>query len=331
MASQPILEIDNLKTHFFTNRGVVTAVDGSSWKINAGDSLGLVGESGSGKSVSALSIMQLVPKPGKIIGGKILFNGDNLLGKDLTEMRKIRGAKISMSFQDPMTYLNPAHQVGDQIAEAIMLHNDVSKSDAIEQAAKTMELVQIPVEGRVKDFPHQFSGGMRQRLLLAIALSCSPDILIADEPTTSLDVLVQAEILQLLFELKKKLNMTLILITHDLGIAAQLCNKIAIMYAGKMVEFGSSKDIFSNPRHPYTMGLLNSVPRVDTIKSRLTAIPGTIPDMISPPSGCRFHPRCTYSVKDCEISDTPMVNIVRDRLSACIRDKEIHSKKSGGK
>lgn len=331
MASQPILEIDNLKTHFFTNRGVVTAVDGSSWKINAGDSLGLVGESGSGKSVSALSIMQLVPKPGKIIGGKILFNGDNLLGKDLTEMRKIRGAKISMSFQDPMTYLNPAHQVGDQIAEAIMLHNDVSKSDAIEQAAKTMELVQIPVEGRVKDFPHQFSGGMRQRLLLAIALSCSPDILIADEPTTSLDVLVQAEILQLLFELKKKLNMTLILITHDLGIAAQLCNKIAIMYAGKMVEFGSSKDIFSNPRHPYTMGLLNSVPRVDTIKSRLTAIPGTIPDMVSPPSGCRFHPRCTYSVKDCEISDTPMVNIVRDRLSACIRDKEIHSKKSGGK
>ena len=331
MASQPILEIDNLKTHFFTNRGVVTAVDGSSWKINAGDSLGLVGESGSGKSVSALSIMQLVPKPGKIIDGKILFNGDNLLGKDLTEMRKIRGAKISMSFQDPMTYLNPAHQVGDQIAEAIMLHSDVSKSDAIEQAAKTMELVQIPVEGRVKDFPHQFSGGMRQRLLLAIALSCSPDILIADEPTTSLDVLVQAEILQLLFELKKKLNMTLILITHDLGIAAQLCNKIAIMYAGKMVEFGKSKDIFSNPRHPYTMGLLNSVPRVDSIKSRLTAIPGTIPDMVSPPSGCRFHPRCTYSVKDCEISDTPMVNIVRDRLSACIRDKEIHSKKSGGK
>ena len=331
MASQPILEIDNLKTHFFTNRGVVTAVDGSSWKINAGDSLGLVGESGSGKSVSALSIMQLVPKPGKIIGGKILFNGDNLLGKDLTEMRKIRGAKISMSFQDPITYLNPAHQVGDQIAEAIMLHSDVSKSDAIEQAAKTMELVQIPVEGRVKDFPHQFSGGMRQRLLLAIALSCSPDILIADEPTTSLDVLVQAEILQLLFELKKKLNMTLILITHDLGIAAQLCNKIAIMYAGKMVEFGKSKDIFSNPRHPYTMGLLNSVPRVDSIKSRLTAIPGTIPDMVSPPSGCRFHPRCTYSVKDCEISDTPMVNIVRDRLSACIRDKEIHSKKSGGK
>ena len=331
MASQPILEIDNLKTHFFTNRGVVTAVDGSSWKINAGDSLGLVGESGSGKSVSALSIMQLVPKPGKIIDGKILFNGDNLLDKNLTEMRKIRGAKISMSFQDPMTYLNPAHQVGDQIAEAIMLHSDVSKSDAIEQAAKTMELVQIPVEGRVKDFPHQFSGGMRQRLLLAIALSCSPDILIADEPTTSLDVLVQAEILQLLFELKKKLNMTLILITHDLGIAAQLCNKIAIMYAGKMVEFGSSKDIFSNPRHPYTMGLLNSVPRVDSIKSRLTAIPGTIPDMVSPPSGCRFHPRCTYSVKDCEISDTPMVNIVRDRLSACIRDKEIHSKKSGGK
>ena len=331
MASQPILEIDNLKTHFFTNRGVVTAVDGSSWKINAGDSLGLVGESGSGKSVSALSIMQLVPKPGKIIDGKILFNGDNLLDKNLTEMRKIRGAKISMSFQDPMTYLNPAHQVGDQIAEAIMLHSDVSKSDAIEQAAKTMELVQIPVEGRVKDFPHQFSGGMRQRLLLAIALSCSPDILIADEPTTSLDVLVQAEILQLLFELKKKLNMTLILITHDLGIAAQLCNKIAIMYAGKMVEFGKSKDIFSNPRHPYTMGLLNSVPRVDSIKSRLTAIPGTIPDMVSPPSGCRFHPRCTYSVKDCEISDTPMVNIVRDRLSACIRDKEIHSKKSGGK
>ena len=187
------------------------------------------------------------------------------------------------------------------------------------------------VEGRVKDFPHQFSGGMRQRLLLAIALSCSPDILIADEPTTSLDVLVQADILQLLFELKKKLNMTLILITHDLGIAAQLCNKIAIMYAGKMVEFGKSKDIFSNPRHPYTMGLLNSVPRVDSIKSRLTAIPGTIPDMVSPPSGCRFHPRCTYSVKDCEISDTPMVNIVRDRLSACIRDKEIHSKKSGGK
>ena len=159
-----------------------------------------------------------------------------------------------------------------------------------------MELVQIPVEGRVKDFPHQFSGGMRQRLLLAIALSCSPDILIADEPTTSLDVLVQAEILQLLFELKKKLNMTLILITHDLGIAAQLCNKIAIMYAGKMVEFGKSKDIFSNPRHPYTMGLLNSVPRVDSIKSRLTAIPGTIPDMVSPPSGCRFHPRCTLSL-----------------------------------
>jgi len=252
--SETLLEIDDLHTHFFTSRGIVRAVDGMSIKINKGEVVGIVGESGSGKSVTALSIVRLVPSPpGRIVGGRILFLGKDLLQISEREMQEIRGHKISMSFQDPMTYLNPVMRVGEQIAETILLHQSVTKEEAINRAQELMSLVQIPsASERASDYPHQFSGGMRQRILLAMALSCNPDILIADEPTTALDVIVQAQILELLKELKARLGSSVLLISHDLGVIGELADKVSIVYAGNLLEFATSERLFQNPLHPYT-------------------------------------------------------------------------------
>jgi len=327
--TQDLLKIENLKTHFFTSGGVVKAVDGVDLTIKKGESIGLVGESGSGKSVTALSIMRLVPSPpGRILeGSKILFKGENILDKNEDELRTIRGTKIAMSFQDPMTYLNPVLRVGDQIAEAILLHHDVTEREAMRQAIDVMELVQIPdAHARAFEYPHMLSGGMRQRILLSIAISCNPELLIADEPTTALDVIIQSEILELLRHLKKTIGSALLLITHDLGIVAEMSEKVAIMYAGNLMEVGNAKSIFYESKHPYTRGLLNSVPKLDSPKDeRLHSIEGIVPAPIEGllPSGCRFHPRCPYAKKIC-MEDTPALQKVgQDHVSACLRADEL--------
>lgn len=315
-----LLKITNLKTHFFTSKGIVKAVDGINIDINSGESVGLVGESGSGKSVTATSIMRLVPSPpGKIVDGRINFHNEDLLKKTEDEMRKIRGNKIAMCFQDPMTFLNPVMRVGDQITEAILMHNDVDKKEAHEMAIEAMEEVLIPSASvRALDYPHNFSGGMRQRILIASALSCNPDLIIADEPTTSLDVITQADMLDLFIELTNKKNSSLMLISHDLGIVAQTCDHIFVMYNGKVLESGSVKEIFKDPLHPYTEGLLESLPRVHgKFRKKLKAIPGMVPNPVQPPNGCRFHPRCQYVMDICRILEPESVEKGDRRTVAC--------------
>jgi oligopeptide/dipeptide ABC transporter ATP-binding protein len=315
-----LLKIINLKTHFFTSKGIVKAVDGINLDINLGESVGLVGESGSGKSVTATSIMRLVPSPpGKIVDGSIYFHNEDLLKKTEDEMRKIRGNKIAMCFQDPMTFLNPVMRVGDQIAEAILMHNDVDKKEAHKMAIEAMEKVLISSASvRALDYPHNFSGGMRQRILIASALSCNPDLIIADEPTTSLDVITQADMLDLFIELKSKINSSLLLISHDLGIVAQTCDHIFVMYNGKVLESGSIREIFKDPLHPYTEGLLESLPRIHgKIRRKLRAIPGMIPNPVQPPSGCRFHPRCQYVMDVCRTLEPETVEMGERRMVAC--------------
>jgi len=292
-----LLKIRDLKTYFFTEEGVAKAVDGVSFSLQERDTLALVGESGCGKSVTALSILRLIPDPpGKIVGGSVLFQGVNLLELSENEMRKIRGNKISMVFQEPLTSLNPVFQIGDQIAEAIQLHQGLKKKKAWEKSVEMLTLVGIPSpEKRVKDYPHQLSGGMRQRVMIAMALSCHPLLLIADEPTTALDVTIQAQILDLINRLKEELGMSLLLITHDLGVVAETAKTVAVMYAGRIVEYANVTELFHNPLHPYTQGLLNSLPRLnlDTKeKCRLEAIPGTIPPILHLPKGCKFSTRC---------------------------------------
>jgi len=322
--SDVLLSIRNLKTYFFTTLGIVKAVDGIDYDIKKGEIVGLVGESASGKSVSALSIMQLVPDPpGKVVDGQILFNGENLVNKSEAEMRKIRGANIAMSFQDPMTYLNPVFKVSDQIAESILLHQDLEKDEALEKAIKMMEIVKIPQpEERADDYPHQFSGGMRQRILLAMACSCNPDLLIADEPTTALDVIVQDEILDVLNDLKQRLNSAILLITHDLGIVAQLADRVAIMYCGKIQEISDVYTLYKEPKHPYTIGLLNSIPKLGSLE-KLQAIEGDVPDPINPPSGCRFHPRCPYAKEICKKEEPINTEIKEGHHILCHRWEEI--------
>jgi len=318
--SEVLLSIRDLKTHFFTSSGVIKAVDGISYDIYKGEIVGLVGESASGKSVSALSIIRLVPDPpGKIISGQILFKGENLLKKTEEEMRKIRGAKIAMSFQDPMTYLNPVFNVSEQIAEAILLHQNVEKNEAMEMAIKTMEDVKIPQPSeRAKDFPHNFSGGMRQRILLAMATSCKPNLLIADEPTTALDVIVQHEILILLKELKQKLKSSILMITHDLGIVAQMADRVVIMYAGKVLETADVNTIFRKPKHPYTRGLLDSLPKIES-DEKIISIEGDVPDPTNLPSGCRFHPRCSFAKDICKNEEPVYTMIDKEHYIACHR------------
>ncbi|MBU7042185.1 MAG: ABC transporter ATP-binding protein [Theionarchaea archaeon] len=300
--SSTLLEVQNLKTQFFTDDGVVKAVDDVSFSIGQEETFGLVGESGCGKSVTALSIIQLISwPPGKIVGGKILFEGEDLVQKTEKQMQKIRGCDISMIFQEPMTSLDPVFTVGNEIMEVIQLHQGLNKEKAREKAIEMLKIVGIPEpERRMKEYPHQLSGGMRQRVMIAMALSCKPKLLIADEPTTALDVTIQAQILRLMDQLKEEFSASVLLITHDLGVIAQRCNNVAVMYAGEIVEYGSVESIFKTPQHPYTVGLNKAIPRLDVDTDRLEIIKGTVPNLIQIPSGCRFHPRCPYVMDICK-------------------------------
>jgi len=324
MMTEKLLQVEDLKTWFYVTDGIIKAVDGSSFDVNKGEVLGLVGESGCGKSVTSRSIMRLVPDPpGKIVGGKVFFEGVDLLSITEEEMRKYRGSKIAMSFQDPMTYLNPVFKVGDQIAEALMIHQGMEKKDALEKSVELMEMVQIQdAYRRAQDYPHQLSGGMRQRILLAMGISCNPQLLIADEPTTALDVIVQAEVLDLLDDLKRRLTLSLILITHNMGVVAQLADRIAIMYAGRIMELSDVRTIFHKPKNPYTMGLIESLPNIEKAQDRLVSITGDVPDLINPPSGCRFHPRCPYAKPICSKEIPEFKQYKEGHMVACHRADE---------
>lgn len=317
--SEVLLEVKNLKTQFFTEDGVVKAVDNVSFKIYAGEVLGLVGESGCGKTVSALSTLRLVPDPpGKIVEGEILFNDENLLEKNDREMRDIRGNEIAMIFQDPMTSLNPVFTVRNQIMENIMLHQELTKEEGLKRAIEMLELVGIPeAERRINDYPHLFSGGMRQRVMIAMALSCNPALLIADEPTTSLDVTIQAQVLDLMRDLRDDLNMAILYITHNLGVIAEMADRIGVMYAGNIVETADTVTIFKNPHHPYTKALLTSIPRMDMKLDRLGVIRGSVPNLITPPSGCRFHPRCPIATEKCSKEVPPYVETEPGHFAFC--------------
>lgn len=304
--AEKILDVRNMKTSFFTHVGEVQSVRGVSFHVDKGEAIGIVGESGSGKSVTSMSIMRLLQYPGRIKEGEVIFKGENLVTKNKSEMMAVRGNQIAMIFQDPMTSLNPVYTVGDQIMEAVIRHQGLSKKEAKVKAIEMLRLVGIPSPNtRVDNYPHEFSGGMRQRAMIAIALSCQPDLLIADEPTTALDVTIQAQILELLKELKDKVNTSIILITHDLGVVADVCSRIIVMYGGLIMEQGRAEDIFYEPMHPYTMGLLKSIPRLDLgQKQRLVPIPGSPPDLVKPPKGCPFAARCEYAMKIC-MEDLP--------------------------
>jgi len=311
-----LLEIRDLRTTFATADGAAHAVDGISLSLDAGRTLGLVGESGCGKTMTALSIMRLVPPPGRISAGRIAC-----ADRDLTALTAVRGAEIAMIFQEPMTSLNPVLTVGDQIAEAIRLHRDVGRAAARAQSIEMLRTVEIPEpERRVDEYPHQLSGGMRQRVMIAMALSCRPKLLIADEPTTALDVTIQAQILDLLGELQRRLGMALLLVTHDLGVVTERADEVAIMYAGRIVERGAVADVFRTPLHPYTRGLLHSIPKIGAARQRrLDAIPGVVPDLLHLPSGCRFRDRCTLAVAECASVDPPLHEHAPHHWAACIR------------
>jgi len=317
-----LLEVRDLETQFVTDEGIVRAVDRVSFSIDAGETLGMVGESGCGKSVTALSILRLVPSPpGRIAGGEILYQGRNLLALSETDMRRVRGNEIAMIFQEPMTSLNPVFTVGDQIAEAIRLHQKTSRREARNRAIEMLRLVEMPEPARrVDEYPHQLSGGMRQRVMIAMALSCNPKLLIADEPTTALDVTIQAQILELLASLKARLGMALLLITHDLGVVAEQADDVVILYAGRIVERASVDRLFATPLHPYTRGLLDSLPQLGTPRgSRLRPIPGTVPPLTRLPSGCRFRDRCSYAIEECARIDPPLEEKAAGHTAACIR------------
>lgn len=320
-----LLDIQGLKTYFFTREGVVKAVDDVDLQIDRFETLGLVGESGCGKSTVALSILRLISFPGKIISGKILFNGIDLLKLSEKEMRKIRGGSISIVFQDPQSSLNPVFNVGSQIAEAVRLHQMIKKNKEVKKRViDILEKVNIPdPEKRFSNFPHELSGGMRQRVMIAMALSCNPELLIADEPTTSLDVTIQAQILDLMKKMQKEFKSSILLITHNMGIVAEMCDKVAVMYCGKVVEYSDVVTIFKNPKHPYTRALLASIPRVDVKKDELETIPGSVPSLVNPPAGCHFHPRCSYAQKICREIEPPKVEIRKSHIVYCHRADEL--------
>jgi oligopeptide/dipeptide ABC transporter ATP-binding protein len=315
-----LLSVENLQTHFFTRAGVVKAVDGVSFSVNYGESLAIAGESGCGKSITSLSIMRLVPKPaGRIVGGKILLEGENLLDKSEEEMRHLRGKVIAMILQDPLMSLNPVYTVGNQVAEAFKLEGNTKNNRTIrEEVVDVLDRVRIPsAEHRLNDYPFQFSGGMRQRVVAAIAIAREPKLLIADEPTTSLDVTIQDQFLRLLKQMQKRTNMGLILITHDLAIVAENCDRIAVMYAGKIVEIGLVKDVYNNPAHPYTRALMQALPKLDSKRKRLYQIEGEPPNLLRLPPGCSFWPRCPQAVDICKTEYPPLTPVNNDRSAAC--------------
>lgn len=315
-----LLEVTNLKTHFFTRDGVVKAVDGVTFSLEKGKTLAVVGESGSGKSVTAMSIMRLIPEPpGKVVEGDIQFKGESILQMKDAAVRKLRGNRIAMIFQDPMTSMNPVYRVGHQIGESLRIHKGMSKQDAHARAVELLDMVGIPHPAdRANDYPHQFSGGMRQRAMIAMALACDPDILIADEPTTALDVTIQAQILDLMVELQDRTGAAIIMITHDLGVVADMSNDVMVMYGGKQIEFGSSSEVFYRPSHPYTWGLLDSLPRHDIDdKGTLLPIEGQPPSLINIPSGCAFHPRCPYAKDVCASKTPELRDLGAGHLAAC--------------
>ena len=323
LQKKPLLEVHELTVHFFTEEGVVRAVENVSFEIYPGEVLGLVGESGCGKTVTGLSLLRLIPiPPGRVVNGDILFDGKSLLGLEEKEMEKVRGNDIAMIFQEPMTSLNPVFTIGDQIMEAIILHQRLDKTEAKKRAIEMLDRVKIPSpEKRMDSYPHQLSGGMRQRAMIAMALSCQPKLLVADEPTTALDVTIQAQILHLLKEIQGEMGMSVILITHDLGVISEIADRLAVMYAGRIFEYGPIEAIFTRMRNPYTYGLMRSIPQLTEQRGRLYAIPGQVPDPMHLPVGCKFHPRCHMMIEDCKKGE-PMYQVSGDQLSRCIRWKE---------
>ena len=321
--ASPLLDIRGLKTHFATDDGVVQAVDGVDLSIGRGETVGVVGESGCGKTVTAMSVLKLIAiPPGKIVAGEILYQGRDLVPLDADEMDRIRAKDIAMVFQEPMTSLNPVYTVGEQIAEVVRRHEGLSRRAAQEKAVQMLRLVQIPnPEQRLHDYPHQFSGGMRQRVMIAMAISCSPKLLIADEPTTALDVTIQAQILELLADMKSRFGMAIMLITHAMGVVAETAQRVVVMYAGRVIEEAPVEQLFANPRHPYTQGLIRSIPRIDkaaTGKARLEAIPGVVPSLINPPPGCRFAPRCRFAMPACREAIPPLREVGAGHKVACV-------------
>ncbi|MFQ6019471.1 MAG: ABC transporter ATP-binding protein [Dehalococcoidia bacterium] len=318
--AEPLLQVKDLRTYFYTEEGVVKAVDGVSYDLEEGEVLGLVGESGCGKTVSALSILRLIPNPpGRIVAGEIRFNGQDLLTLSEEEIRRVRGHKIAMIFQEPMTSLNPVLTIGRQITEALELHLKMDRRAATKRAIELLEMVGIPeAEKRISDYPHQFSGGMRQRVMIAMALSCNPKLLLADEPTTALDVTIQAQILELLTRLTRELGTAVIIITHNLGVVARYADRVSVMYAGRIVESAAAKELYRRPLHPYTLGLLKSVPRLDRARKRkLEPIEGFPPDLAHMPAGCSFQPRCSFAVERCLRESPPLLDTGRSHYSAC--------------
>ena len=317
-----LLEVKNLKVQFETSDGIVKALNGIDISLDEGMTLGLVGETGAGKTTLAKSIMRIVPQPpGKIVSGEILYDGNDILKMDKNEIRKIRGQHISMIFQDPMTSLNPVMTVGDQIAETIKTHEKISAGEATKKACEMLELVGIKAD-RAGDYPHQFSGGMKQRVVIAIALACNPKILIADEPTTALDVTIQAQVLEMMQNLKRKFNTATILITHDLGVVAQTCEKAAVIYAGEIVEYGTVHEVFKDMRHPYTIGLMNSIPKIHVDERRLHPIEGLMPDPMSLPEGCKFCDRCRFAIEKCKKENPEMMKLGGEHSVRCFRADE---------
>ncbi len=317
---RPLLEVNNLTTHFHTQDGVVKAVDGVSYNVSRGETIALVGESGCGKTVSALSILRLVAEPvGRIVSGEVFFEDVDILKLSPEEMRKIRGGQISMIFQEPQTSLNPVLTIGRQVSEGLEVHLQMSKEEARSESVNLLKLVGIPhPEARMNDYPHQFSGGMRQRVMIAIAISCKPKLIIADEPTTAVDVTIQAQLLELIKGISRELNTSLILITHNLGIVARYAHRVFVMYAGRIVEYGSALDVYHRPQHPYTVGLLGSVPRLDEPrKTRLTSIAGQPPDLITLSPGCAFEPRCNQAGPQCAMQRPTLVEVAKGHYSAC--------------
>jgi peptide/nickel transport system ATP-binding protein len=324
--TETLLKIEGLKTYFFTEAGVVKAVDGMSFDVRKGESLGLVGESGSGKTVTSLSVLRIVPKPGKVIAGKIEFKGEDLLKKTEKEMQSLRGREIAIIFQDPSSSLNPVYTVETQLRDVLTAHEKMTKEESRKKILALLNLVGIPeAEIRMREYPHQFSGGMKQRVAIARALALQPTLLFADEPTTALDVTIQAQVLDLLNDLKAKMGMSLVMITHDMGIIAKMTTRVVVMYAGNVCEIAKTEDLYASPRHPYTALLLAAVPRLDR-KKTLSIIPGNIPNLIEPPTGCRFHPRCQYATQKCAEAPPVLEEVEPDHFVSCFEWRNIQLK-----